>query len=459
MTELSTGALLSNYSEVLKTFYLPAIQDQLNHDTILMDRIAMGPQEDVSGKNFTIEMHYGRSTGTGARADAGPLPTASYQKYKTAVVPMKYNYGRVQFTGPTIAATRSERGAYADVIDSEITGIVTDLKKELNRQLWGNGTGVLARWLSGTSTSLTVQKAYKGNAAGGDGWGSTFGAKYLIENSLCEVVVLTTSGSTVTVATLTDTDLTASAVVEGTISDAFTITNVTSSSVAAGTFFVRAGTTATVTAASSTAGAHRREMMGLRGIVTDEDMDTITYYDGTDRGMSALPDPLQGLAVGTYSWWKAIVATSGTRYGGQRALTLKMMDKMFDDVEEVAGKDYGPDMILTTRALRREYLELCRADRRVVNEMSLDGGWTALSFNGVPLTVDNDAIDGEIYFLTLKDIARYRMSDFNWMEKDGSVFSRISGYDAYEAILFIYQELGCRRRNAQGVLCDLSYET
>jgi len=58
------AAILSTYDEVLKTFYLPAIQEQLNHETFLADRIEVN-EEDVSGKNATIEMHYGRSTGTG----------------------------------------------------------------------------------------------------------------------------------------------------------------------------------------------------------------------------------------------------------------------------------------------------------------------------------------------------------------------------------------------------------
>jgi hypothetical protein len=198
--------------------------------------------------------------------------------------------------------------------------------------------------------------------------------------------------------------------------------------------------------------------MGLRGIVTDEDIDDIAYYNGTVRGMNALADPLQGLAVGSYTWWKAQVDSSTTRYGAQRDLTLPMMQKMFDKVEIAAGKDYGPDFIMTTHALRREYLELCRVDRRSVNTMALDGGFTALDYNGVPMMVDPDAIDGEIYFLTLKDLQMYRMSDYQWMDKDGAILSRVSGYDAYNAVLFRYAELGCKRRNSHGVLCDLNYE-
>jgi hypothetical protein len=91
--------------------------------------------------------------------------------------------------------------------------------------------------------------------------------------------------------------------------------------------------------------------------------------------------------------------------------------------------------------------------------MSFDGGWTAIDYNGVPLMVDpEDAIDGEIYFLTTSDLAIFRMSDYDWMQKDGAVLARITGYDAYEAALFRYAELGCRRRNTQTVLCDLNYD-
>lgn len=451
-----TGGTLSAYDEVLKRFYLPAIQDQLNNENPLSAFIEVN-EEDVSGKEFTINCHYGRSTGTGARADGGSLPTADYQKHKTMTVPMKYQYGIVEFSGPTIAATRDAKGSYAKVIDNEVMGITRDLAKEINRQLWGCGWGILARWRTGTTTSHTIQKAYRANTAGGDGFGSSFGAKYLDERGDAVPVVLTTAGSTVTVATVDTTDIDVSAITEGATYDTITCTD-PSVSEAAGTFYVRPGNMATVTAGSSTAGAGRYECMGLRGIVTDENLDNIAFYDGTDRGMDALADPLQGLSTSTYTWWKAQVDSSSTRYGAQRDLTLPMMQKMFDKVEIAAGKDYGPDFIMTTHALRREYLELCRVDRRSVNTMALDGGFTALDYNGVPMMVDPDAIDGEIYFLTLKDLQMYRMSDYQWMDKDGAVLSRVSGYDAYNAVLFRYAELGCKRRNSHGVLCDLNYE-
>lgn len=444
---------LSNLDEILKTFYLPGIQDYLNHDTPLSDLIDVN-EEDVSGKDATIECHYGRSTGTGARGDGSALPSANYQKYKKCTVPTKYVYGRIEVTGPTIAATRELKGAYANALDSEIQGIVNDLKKEHNRMDWGCGYGILARWRSTEgNTSYTLQKKYRGNSAGGDGFGSGFGGKYVSERGdAVPVVVSSMSSASSATFTVDGTDISVSAVSKGSEYDTITCTNPDVVE-AAGTFYVRPASLGTYT----TSGGHRLEPMGLRGIVADTDLDEIAMNDGTNTG-GKNNDPLQSLAVASYSWFKAIVdAHSSGRYGGQRALTLTLMQTMFDMVEEAAGKDYGPDLIMTTRAIRREYLELVQADRRYVNTMELDGGWSALDYNGVPLMVDNDAIDGEMYFLTLKDIQRYRMSDYQWMQKDGAILSRISGYDTYEAVLFRYSELGVKNRATQGVLCDLNY--
>lgn len=450
-----TATNLSNYDEVLKTYYLDGIQEYLNHSTILKDLIEVN-EKDISGKNATIECHYGRSTGTGARGDGAQLPDANYQKFKTCTVPMQYIYGRIEVTGPTIAATREAKGAYGKALDLEVRGIVNDLGKECNRMDWGAGYGTLARWRSTAgATSYTLQKLYRANTAGGDGFGSTFGGKYL-ENRGDAVPVVLSSMSSASAATYTvdTTDIDVSALTKGTTFDTVTVTD-PGVVEAAGTFYVRPASLG----AATTNGGQRLESMGIRGLVTDTDLDAITINDGTDTGLAtANLDALQGLDVATYPWFKSIVDSHGSgRYAGQRALTLTLMQTMFDLVEEAAGKDYGPSLMLTTRALRREYLELVRADKRYVNTLELDGGWTALDYNGVPFTTDNDAIDGEIYFLTLGDIQCYRMSDYDWMQKDGAILSRISGFDTYEAVLFRYHEMGIKNRKTQGVLTDLNY--
>jgi len=464
---LSTAQTITNASEVLKVFYLPAIQESMNHDTPLAD-ILENNYEDVSGSTAKIETHIGRSTGRGARNDIEALPTANRQKYQTMNVPMKYYYGRITVSGPTIAATRDERGSYIRALDAEISGIVDDAKKEKNRQMWGCGAGIVGRWNSGTSTSIVLQKAYTGaNCSGTNNlgaFGSTLGAKYFKDGFVdgSAVVISGMSSAATKEFTVDATDISVSAVAESTGYDTITCTDA-SVSEAAGTFYVRPLGLGTP---GSTASPIRKEMMGLRGIVDNIDLDEIYMRDGTnaDGGGSVVADTLQGLAVGSYPHWKAVVSTHPSgRYAAQRSLSFMLMQKVFDAVERNVGMEdgmSGPNVMFTTRAIRREYFDLCASDRRYINTIDFDGGgnWKGLEYNGIPILVDNDAIDGEIYFLTTQHLSKYRMSDWSWMQKDGAVLSRISGYDAYEAILYIYEELGCKRRNSQGVLCDIAYE-
>lgn len=481
MAWTTTGGILSTYDTVLKDFYLPAIQDQLNHGNILSDVLDVN-EEDVSGRKALIDIHYQRNSGVGARSDVEALPDAGAQKHIQATVPMHYIYGRISVTGPTIAATRDERGAYARALDIEILGVVRDLQKEVNRMYWGCGYGVVGRWNATTSGTVYVaQKAYTGSG-GCSGtqnlgaFGSTFGAKYLKNGfSMGSALVLSGMSSAATrEATLDASDIAVSAITEGTYTDSITVTD-PSVTEAAGTLWLRPLAAFTPFASydwsTTYLSAARKEPMGLRGIVTDTDLDDIVMDDGTRTasgttaatkagGGTNYTDYFQGLTVDTYTWWKANVDSHPSgRYTAQRALTRKLLQKMFDKVELAAGVGYGPDLIITTQAIRREYLELMQDSQSFMNTMKLDGGWEAISYNGVPLTVDpDDAIDGEIYFLTTKDLARYRMSDYDWMQKDGSVLSRISGYDAYEAVLYAYMELGCKRRNSQGVITDIAYE-
>lgn len=467
----SSEAVLANWDEALKDYYLPAIQDYMGQSKILSSIIETN-EKDVSGRKALIQCKVGGSTGFGARGDGEALPDASYQKFKTNEVKMKYNYGRVAFSGPTIRATRDLQGSYAKVVETEIEGIVEDVAKDINRQMWGAGYGVLGRWRSGTADPYTLQKRYYSNSAGGDGFGSTFGAKYLKNYNTANVVTLSFASSNAgcTAATVDDTKmtipLTGAIDTSGAYYDTLGTTHTDpapSPGEAAGTFLIRVGNMASLTS-SSIAGAGRKEMVGIRGIVTDTNLDDISFTDGPSAGVgfaaSSAPaeDPLQGLSVDSYSWFKAKVDShSSGRYLGQRSLSLNLMQKMFDNIEDATADGSPPEIILTTKAIRREYIDLMSTQKRFVDTMDIDGGWKGISYNGVFFGTDIDAIDGEMYFLTPSDLQLYRMSDYEWMREDGSVLSRVSGYDAYEAVFFRYAELGVNNRATQGVITDLDY--
>jgi hypothetical protein len=61
-----------------------------------------------------------------------------------------------------------------------------------------------------------------------------------------------------------------------------------------------------------------------------------------------------------------------------------------------------------------------------------------------------------MYFLDEDKFKIYQAGDWSWMNRDGSIWKVVDGYDAYEAILFKYFELGNMQRNAHAVLTDLT---
>lgn len=387
------GTTLTTLDAILKNQYLGPVREQLNNKTVLMKRLERD-DESVVGKNFTIPLHVGRNEGIGARAEGGTLPTAGAQSYKETIVPMKYIYGRIKLTGPTIKAARNNEGAFIRAVDSEMKGLSRDMNSSLNRQLWGDGTGALTV-CGTTSNSTTVVVA------------ST--AKLRVGMPID--VLVTADGTTSTGAT-----------------------GRTVSSIASSTTFVISGAAITTdnTFSVYVAGSRGNEIMGMSGI-----------FSATST--------LQGLDVSTYPYWKANVLANG---GSNRSISEVLMQTAMDTTESTGNGEVTA--IYTSYGVRRAYQALLQADRVYQNVQKFDGGFEALMYNGKPIFVDKDAPANKVFFVDENQLKIYRLADFDWMQEDGAILSRVSGEDAYEAVLYGYMELGCSARNAQTLLADIT---
>lgn len=406
---------LSNASNVLKTRYLGPIREQINNSTILLSRIG---REDnamsVSGKSFTIPLHTSRNTSAGTgRDDGGVLPTAGQQGYDVAVIPNKYQYGRIQVTGPTIAATRDNAGAFVKAIDSEIQGLTMDFKRSFNRQLHGDGLDALAYWTTADDTSGTNVDDNRGNAF------------VHLQSGATTVDVLDASNSYAVIGDSVVVTLGA----KGTGVYAITWSGTVSGSA-----------DGDVVVLEDTKGF---QLMGIAGIVSADNP-------------PLLSGGLHGLPVSTKTFWTSQVVTGATS-GTNEALTLERMQQPLDliatnsDFDENAVK-----FLLCSYGVRAKYVSLLVADKRHVNTMELDGGFKAVDFNGIPLVPDPQCKKNRIYYLAPETLKIFRTSDFDWMEKDGAVLNRVSNTDAYEATMFHYGDLGTTARNANGLLDDIS---
>jgi len=138
---ISDSALLSTITDLLKNVYLPGVVEQLNNETVFLDRVTKTNDFDLVGNQIVIAQHKGRSGGIGARGQTDALPSASYQQWESLVYDLSQHYGRGQVTGLAMAKTKSNAGAFLEVLKSEMDYLKTDLQKDLARQIYGNSDG------------------------------------------------------------------------------------------------------------------------------------------------------------------------------------------------------------------------------------------------------------------------------------------------------------------------------
>lgn len=305
---------LTSLSAILKNQYIGPVREQLNNEIILLNRIEKD-SESVVGKNFTIPLHYSRNSGVGARAENASLPTAGQQGYKEAIVPMRYLYGRIQISGQSIKAARSNEGAFLRAVDSEMKGVTKDLKADLNRQLYNDGTGVLTTCgTTSNSTTVTVDST-----------------KYLSVGMIVDIRVKSTGV----------------AVTNGTAVTILTIASAT-------TFTVADAVTTDNTHGVYRAGNRNNEVMGLAGIAATTD---------------PISGGLHGLDVSTYAWWKGIVNSNS---GTNRAISEVLLQKVIDDVETTGSGKVSA--MYTSHGVRRAYQALLTSQKIYQNVQKFNGG-------------------------------------------------------------------------------------
>jgi len=400
-------------SPILKEVYLPALQELLNNATPLL---ASMEKEivPVEGGNFVISIHRTRNNAAAiGRSENSTLPTAGQQGYVRAIVPVKQLYSRINVSGKAIAATRSNKGAFLRALEAEMKYVMTDTKRGLNRQLNGDGTGALAYWTGADDTSPATVDDNLGNGTTQLGVGAV----------TCDLIDASDNSTKVGNSIV---------VTRGAVSTATTSVSWTGtvSGSADGDYLVLEDTLG-------------EEMTGIQGVISDANPTLLT-------------GGLHGLPVATYPDWKAIVIGDDS---AKVDLTFPLLQQLVSRiVSESAIDESELKMFHCHPAMRDTYVKLCQDERVFYNVMKLDGGWEAVTYNGKPIVADTQCRRNAIFAIAPSSLSLMQMAPLDFMDKDGSVFYRISGgdVDAYGATAFVYQELGCKARNQNGLLKGLN---
>lgn len=398
------GATLSTADAVLKEVYLPGTREQLNNDIPFLNRVQKNSR-DIEGRRAILAPHLARSGGVGARAEGGTLPTAGNQGWGEERITLNYNYGRIQISGPSIKAMKSNRGSFVRSVSAEMEHITNDLKRDVSRQLWGASDGKIAT-CGTTSSSTTVTLAT-----------ATTPVQMRHFHTGMRVDIGTVANPTLRVAgaTITSVDTTNE-----------TITIDSSVTTASTDFVFRAG--------ACTANACA-ELTGMQSIVA---------------GSGALFN-LNPATAGQESWKSRVDSSVGSISENKMAthvMNVKIQSGLY------------PKLFIADDGSFRAYGNLLTSQKRSNNTQRLAGGYSGLSFDaaGEPMEVvwDMDTPEGCMFSVNPERLIEFSMSDWEWADEDGAVLSRVSGQDAYEAFIFKYHELATDQRAANGLMSGIT---
>jgi len=403
-------SILTFASEAIKLVY-GDLHEQLYGKTPALQLIESSSSNITrNGKEVIFDTHIGRNHGIGARNVREVLPAAGAQKYKQAHLYLTNLYGAIEVDGQLFEQAAEDYQAFINVVDMEITGLKRDLAVDLNRQVYGDGTGTLAVVVDQvTDTTLEVDSTHY----------LQVGMTIDIADPTSGVKQQSGDASSIEITAIDET------------------TNVITVSGTLGTWGTNINADDVLVRSSNGVNNFGKEWTGLSAIVKSSGV-------------------LHEIDPDDYPSWKATEVALGS-VGSPGTLTELDLINLVQKVDKQGG---DVDVMLASPGVYNAYWNLLQGFRQFTNTASLTGGQRSFTFEalGKPIKFVSDyaAPVGTLYALSSKEIVVNRKKDWAWMDRDGSMWSRLADTDAYEARYFQYSQLGTYRRNAHAVLSNIA---
>lgn len=396
---------------ILKDFYWGSVFPQMITDTPMLDAIKTSDKgimvDSVGGRQVVIPVRRGGGQGLGARSRGQALPNARRQLLNAMKFPMKKVISRVQIEGEAWRATEGAgKKAFVSMIVEEIDDALQSFSKDLNQQLYNDGTG----------KRTTVSTGLAANPAGGDI--TVVSAQWISEDMEIDVYSAGAANPSMQNIVVTAVDRSTGIVSLDQIPVDISATDE----------IYRAGNKG-------------NELMGLEGIVQDA------------SGLATL----QNITISTSPWFRATVLDNA---GSTRPLTLDLMENIFNAA--MSQDNVAPDLLVCDYTQKKAYKNLLTNDVRFVRAAGkptqMDGGAEALSYNNVPFIYDVDCQSGRVYALKkAKYLRMFQQTGYQWISSPDkkNVWDRVTDRDSYEAVAVFEGELACLRRNVFSRVEDL----
>lgn len=418
---------LTNFDAILKNVYRGPIVEQLNQETYAIDqfeRVAANDMGAFSGRATIFPVHVARNRGRAAITDGGTLPSAGTQSYADATVNMRYFVQGIELTDQVIKQSETNEGAFVRAMTSEIEGATSDLRKDINRQVYGTGDGVLSNCSTATAsgTSVTVDNT-----------------QYIGVGDKVDIIK---SDGTTYVATGVE------------------VTAVSTTGTAASTTQGN-GTITISTAVSATTGTNAKVVLSGNYNAESDGFRNITATSGTLHGISASSQPV----------WAGseIDATPSPVSGALLDPTEDLFIQLAQSIRKKSSK--SPDVYLTSLGVQRRLANKYTSQKRWndAKVLDVDGGYSAIMVaagaKALPVIADVDAPVGYAFALRKDSFAWTELQKPDWLtapDGKGSILSlKTTGSTGqrsavWQAWLGWYAALACTARNQNGRIKNIA---
>jgi hypothetical protein len=393
---------------ILKDLYVGPIVEQLNQKTYLLDQIERDADHiDHTGRRAVVPLHKNRNRGRRSIADGGTLPTAGAQVYLDAIVPLRYHTYAIELTDQLIEASKSAEGAFISGLTAETQGVAVDMRKDINRQAFGLGNGVLAK-------ALKTSKAFELKVQ------NEFEMQYLQVGDTVDVLVESTGATTngVVGAEITERKPAESKV---------TLSKELSAELAAETYAIYVS------------GNRSNEMDGLRNITENE------------RTLHSVSSATAGNA-----FWKGNTVEAGTSQAKPAVAGESLFEQLADNVGAQGNGDV--EIFLTSRGVRRRLADSYQSQKRFNDAKAVDvhGGYSAIMVNEIPVVADDDAPLQYAFGFNKSALKWFEQTKPGWLEmENGGIFHlKVAGTGQFasiwQAFFKWYAAMGCVAPNRTG---------
>ncbi len=411
------GQTLAAFDAALKDLYVGPIVEELNQKTYCLDQIERDADHiDHTGRRAVVPVHKNRNRGRKSIADGGTLPTAGAQVYLDAIVPLRYHLYGIELTDQVIEASKSNEGAFISAIEAESKGVATDMRKDMNRQVFGTGNGALA----GVPAAAETEGILKTSKTTDLKFLTTFDMQYINVGDVIDVLIESTGATT--------NGVVGSEVVAKSITNkAVTLGTTLSAELAANTYQVYI------------TGNRNQEMDGLRNITAKE------------RTLHSINSETAGNV-----FWQGNTVAAGT----SKIATAVAGESLFEQLADNVGAQGNGDVeiFLTSRGIRRRLADSYQSQKRFNDAKAVDvhGGYSAIMVNEIPVVADDDCPKTYAFGFNKSALKWFEQTKPGWLEHDsGGIFQlKTAAAGSYAAVWQAwfkwYAALGCVAPNRTG---------